>query len=39
VRFKLNSSAFGRGELLFKVEGYTWRGEAQEIGWLRLDVR
>jgi hypothetical protein len=39
VRFKLNSSAFGRGELLFKVDGYTWRGEAQEIGWLRLDMR
>jgi hypothetical protein len=39
VRFKLNSSAFGRGELLMKVDGYTWRGEAQEIGWLRLDMR
>jgi len=39
VRFKLNSSAFGRGELLMKVEGYTWRGEAQEIGWLRFDMR
>jgi len=39
LRFKLNSSAFGPGELLFKFDGYNWRGEAQEIGWLRLDVR
>ena len=39
VRFKLNTSAFGPGELLFKIDGYNWRGEAQELGWLRLDMR
>ena len=39
VRFKLNSSAFGPGEFLFKFDGYTWRGEVQELGWLRLEMQ
>lgn len=39
LRFKLNSSAFGPGEYLLKFDGYTWKGEPQEIGWLRLDLR
>lgn len=39
LRFKLNSSAFGPGEYLFKVDGYTWKGDLDEIGWLRLDMR
>lgn len=39
LRFKLNSSAFGPGEYLLKFDGYTWKGDLQEIGWLRLDMR
>jgi hypothetical protein len=39
LRFKLNSSAFGPGEYLFKFDGYTWKGDLYEIGWVRLDMR
>lgn len=36
LRLGLNSSAFGPGEYLFKIDGYNWRGQVQEVGWLRL---
>jgi hypothetical protein len=39
LRLALNSSAFGPGEYLFKIDGYTWRGQTEEVGWLRLDLR
>jgi hypothetical protein len=39
LRFKLNSSAFGPGDYLLKFEGYNWRGDLEDIGWLRLDMR
>ena len=39
LRFKLNSSAFGPGDYLLKFEGYSWRGNLEDIGWLRLDMR
>jgi hypothetical protein len=39
VRFGLNSSAFGRGEYLMRFEGYNWRGQTDEIGWVRLQMR
>jgi hypothetical protein len=39
LRFKLNSSAFGPGEYLLQFDGYNWRGEVQELGWVRLDMR
>ena len=39
LRFKLNSSAFGPGDYLLKFEGYSWRGDLEDIGWLRLDMR
>jgi hypothetical protein len=39
LRFSLNSSAFGPGEYLIKVDGYTWRGQIEEIGWLRLGLQ
>ena len=39
LRFKLNSSAFGPGEYLLKFDGYNWKGDLNEIGWLRLDMR
>lgn len=39
VRFSLNSSAFGPGDYLVKVEGYNWRGETQTVGWLMLGLQ
>ena len=39
VRFSLNSSAFGPGDYLVKVEGYNWRGQTQEVGWLMLGLK
>lgn len=39
VRLALNSTAFGPGEYRIKVEGYTWRGQRVETGWVRLVVR
>ena len=38
LRLALNSSAFGRGQYLMKFDGYTWRGEAQELGWILLGL-
>jgi hypothetical protein len=38
VRFSLNSSAFGPGDYLVKIEGYNWRGQTQEVGWLMLGL-
>lgn len=39
VRFSLNSSAFGPGDYLVKVEGYNWRGQTQEVGWIMLGLK
>ncbi|HEX7011584.1 MAG TPA: hypothetical protein VF161_02505 [Steroidobacteraceae bacterium] len=39
LRLGLNSSAFGPGEYLIKIDGYTWRGQTQEVGWVRLDLQ
>lgn len=39
VRLGLNSSAFGPGEYLLKLDGYNWRGQTQEVGWVRLDLQ
>ncbi|MBM0104050.1 hypothetical protein JM946_04810 [Steroidobacter sp. S1-65] len=38
VRFTLNSSAFGPGNYLVKVDGYNWRGQTQEVGWMMLGL-
>lgn len=38
LQLNLNSSAFGPGEYQLKLEGYTWRGELQEEGWLLLKL-
>lgn len=35
----LNSSAFGPGEYRLRVQGYTWRGERVDVGWVRLVVK
>ena len=39
LRLALNSSAFGPGEYLIRIDGYTWRGQTEEIGWLRLGLQ
>lgn len=39
VRFSLNSSAFGPGDYLLKFDGYTWRGQPEEIGWVMLGLQ
>jgi hypothetical protein len=39
LRIALNSSAFGPGEYRLRVQGYTWRGERVDVGWVRLEVR
>lgn len=39
LRFALNSSAFGPGDYLFKIDGYNWRGQTEEVGWLRLGLQ
>ena len=38
LRFTLNSSAFGPGEYRIRLQGYTWRGERVDAGWVRLIV-
>lgn len=39
LRLALNSSAFGPGEYLIRLDSYNWRGQAQEYGWIRLGLR
>jgi hypothetical protein len=34
----VNSSAFGPGEYRLRLQGYTWRGERIDVGWVRLQV-
>jgi hypothetical protein len=34
----LNSSALGPGEYRLRLQGYTWRGERVDVGWVRLAV-
>lgn len=38
LTLSLNSSAFGPGEYRLKLEGYTWRGELEDEGWLTLKL-
>ncbi len=39
LRLSLNSSAFGPGEYRIRLQGYTWRGERVDAGWIRLVVQ
>lgn len=39
LRFGINSSAFGPGDYLLKFDGYTWRGQPEEIGWVMLGLQ
>jgi hypothetical protein len=38
LRLAVNSSAFGPGEYRIRLQGYTWRGERVDAGWVRLVV-
>jgi hypothetical protein len=38
LRIALNSSAFGPGEYRLRVQGYTWRGDRVDVGWVRLVI-
>ena len=38
LRLAVNSSAFGPGEYRIRVQGYTWRGQRVDVGWVRLIV-
>lgn len=39
LRLSLNSSAFGPGEYRLRVQGYTWRGNRVDVGWVRLVIQ
>jgi hypothetical protein len=39
LRLTLNSSAFGAGEYRIRIQGYTWRGQRVDVGWVRLVVK
>jgi hypothetical protein len=38
LRLALNSSAFGPGEYVLRLDAYDWRGQTQEYGWIRLGL-
>ena len=38
VHVALNSSAFGPGDYVLRIEGYTWKGQLQPVGWARLGL-
>jgi hypothetical protein len=39
LRLTLNSSAFGPGEYRIRIEGFNWRGERADVGWVRLVMK
>lgn len=39
LRLSLNSSSFGPGEYRIRLQGYTWRGDRVDAGWVRLLVQ
>jgi hypothetical protein len=39
VRFSLNSTAFGNGEYEIKLQGYNYKGQVSDIGWVLLDLQ
>jgi hypothetical protein len=38
LRLALNSTAFGPGVYLFRVDGYTWRGQLEPVGTVSVDL-
>jgi hypothetical protein len=39
LRLALNSSAFGPGDYLMKIDGYNWRGQTEHVGWVRISLQ
>ena len=39
LRLALNSSAFGPGDYLLKIDGYNWRGQTEAVGWVRSSLQ
>ena len=39
LRLNLNSSAFGPGEYLVRIDGYNWRGQTENVGWLMIGLK
>lgn len=39
LRLSLNSSAFGPGDYLVKIDAYNWRGQTREYGWFMLGLQ
>ncbi|HET9444789.1 MAG TPA: hypothetical protein VFO35_00920 [Steroidobacteraceae bacterium] len=39
LRLALNSSAFGPGDYLLKIDGYNWRGQTEAVGWVRINLQ
>lgn len=38
LRIALNSTAFGPGVYLFRIDGYTWRGQLEPVGTVSVDL-
>jgi hypothetical protein len=38
LRLAVNSSAFGPGDYYVRLDGYNWRGQIEEYGWLLLSL-
>lgn len=38
LRLSLNSSAFGPGDYLVRIDAYNWRGQTKEYGWFMLGL-
>ena len=39
IRLSLNSSAFGPGDYLVRIDAYNWRGQTEEYGWFMLGLQ
>jgi hypothetical protein len=39
LRLSLNSSAFGPGNYVVRIDAYNWRGQLQEYGWFMLGLQ
>lgn len=39
LKFAFNSSAFGPGIYTIKLDGYTWRGQTEEYGWVKIALQ
>jgi hypothetical protein len=39
VRFSLNSTAFGGGEYEIKLQGYNYKGQTSDVGWVLLNLQ